>query len=122
MPRCAAGTGRLGRSGKVRLLAVTNKQRAPIVPQVPTVTEAGYSEFTFDGSLGFFGNRDMPTALRDRIARDIHEIASEPAVANRLVPMAQIARGSTSIEFAAAIEEQRAKMASIVKLVGKPAQ
>ena len=47
-------------SGKARLLMVTNRQRSPIAPEVPTATEAGFPELTFDGVVGFFGRRDLP--------------------------------------------------------------
>lgn len=111
------------RAGKVRFLAVNNSKRAPIAPEVPTATEAGYPDLAFDGLLGFFGTRDMPDALRDRISADIRDVAGDAAIADRLAAVGQIARGSTGAEFAAAIEAQRAKIAAIVQSVGlKPMQ
>ena len=110
------------RAGKVRVLAVTNKRRAPIAPEIPTAAEAGYPELEFEGLVGFFGCRDMPTALRDRISTDIRAVAADPILAERFAKAGQIARGSTSAEFAGAIEEQRAKIEAIVRLVGKPRQ
>jgi tripartite-type tricarboxylate transporter receptor subunit TctC len=72
---------------------------------------------------GFFGPRDMPAALRDRIAADIRAVAANPAVAERVGALGQVARGNTPAEFAATIEEQRAKMAAIATLIGfKPAR
>jgi tripartite-type tricarboxylate transporter receptor subunit TctC len=108
------------RAGKIRLLAVTNKKRAPIAPEVPTATEAGYPELEFEGLVGFFGWRDMPAALRDRISADIRAAAADPILVERFSRAGQIARGSTSAEFAGAIEEQRAKIQAIVRLLGKP--
>lgn len=105
-------------AGKVRFLAVTNKTRAPIAPDVLTAVEAGYPALAFEGLIGFFGPRDMPVERRDRIAADVRAVAAEPAVIDRLATVAQVARGSTPAEFAAAIEEQRVKMAAIVKLIG----
>jgi tripartite-type tricarboxylate transporter receptor subunit TctC len=108
-------------TGKLRLLAFINRQRAPFAPQVPTVAEAGYPDLTFDAITGFFGWRDMPAELRERIAADVREIASEPAIQERLVKMGSIARGSTPAEFVAAIEEQRAKIAAIARGIGTKA-
>jgi tripartite-type tricarboxylate transporter receptor subunit TctC len=108
------------RAGKIRLLAVTNKRRAPIAPEVPTATEAGYRELEFEGLVGFFGWRDMPAALRDRISADIRAVAADPVLVERFTKAGQIARGSTPAEFAGAIEEQRAKIGAIVQLIGKP--
>jgi tripartite-type tricarboxylate transporter receptor subunit TctC len=108
-------------TGKLRLLAFINRQRAPFAPGVPTVAEAGYPDLTFDAITGFFGWRDMPAELRERIAADVREIASDPAIQERLVKMGSIARGSTPAEFVAAIEEQRAKIAAIARGIGTKA-
>jgi tripartite-type tricarboxylate transporter receptor subunit TctC len=110
-------------TGKVRLLAFINRQRAPFAPEVPTVAEAGYPDLTFDAVTGFFGWRDMPAELRERVAGNVQEIAADPAVQGRLIKKGSVARGSTPAEFAAAIEEQRAKVASIARTMAKkPAQ
>lgn len=106
------------RAGKIRVLAVTNKKRAPIAPEVPTAGEAGHAELEFEGLVGFFGWRDMPAALRDRISADVRAVAADPVVARRLATAGQVARGSTSAEFAGAIEEQRAKIEALVRFIG----
>jgi tripartite-type tricarboxylate transporter receptor subunit TctC len=105
--------------GKVRLLAVTNKMRAPLAPDVPTATEAGHPELEFEGLTGFFGWRNMPPALRNRIASDIRAVASDAAVADRLAKAGQVAHASTSEEFTRAIDEQRARIGDIVRVIGK---
>ena len=110
-------------SGKVRLLAVTNKSRAPIMPTVPTASEAGFPALTYESIAGFFGPRDMPVERRDRISADIRAASIENGVGERLAAVGQVARGSTPAEFSRAIEEQRAQISSIARLVGtKPAQ
>lgn len=109
-------------AGKARFLAVTNRERAPLAPDVPTATEAGYPELSFQGLLGFFGPPEMPSPLRDRIAADVRAVAADRAFSEKLLAMAQIAHGSTPKEFAAAIEEQRAKIAGIVQEIGRPGQ
>jgi len=110
-------------AGKVRFLAVTNKTRPPIAPEVPTAVEAGYPALAFEGLVGFFGPRNMPPERRDRIAADVRAVAAEPAIADRLATIGQVARGNTPAEFAAAIEEQRVKLAAMVKLIDtKPTQ
>jgi tripartite-type tricarboxylate transporter receptor subunit TctC len=108
----------LAQAGKIRLLAITNKKRAPFAAEIPTAAEAGHPILEFEGGSGFFGGRGMTADLRDRISRDIRSAASDRDLVERLLTAGQIARGSTPEEFAAAIEEQRAKMAAIVKLIG----
>src|SRR5262249_44746871 len=62
------------KAGKIKILAGTNEQRTPAAPDIPTVKEAGYPEFTFGGFLGLFGPKDMPMALREQIASDVRYI------------------------------------------------
>ena len=112
----------LVQAGKVRFVAVTNDRRAPALPEVPTVAEAGYPELAFEGFAGFFGSRGLPTELRDRIAADIRAVAADPGLIDRLAAVGQLARGTTPAEFSAMMEEQRAKMASIVKSLGAKPQ
>ena len=105
-------------AGKVRLIALTNQRRSPTADMTPTAREAGYPEIGFEGLAGFFGPRGLSTELRDRISADVRAVATLPALADRLASVGQVAHGSTPAEFAAAVEEQRAQMETIVKLVG----
>jgi tripartite-type tricarboxylate transporter receptor subunit TctC len=104
-------------SGKARIIAVLDGQRAPMLPDVPTAAEAGYPEMTVDVVAGFFGWRDMPAALRDRISGDVQAIAKDPTVRSRLEATGQIALASTPAEFAATIERQRVRILEIVRLI-----
>jgi tripartite-type tricarboxylate transporter receptor subunit TctC len=102
-------------AGTIRAVAMTNQQRAPAAPDVPTAREAGYPELEFDGLVGLFGPRSMPAALRDRIAADIREIAADPTIGQRLTATGQILNPGAAAEFAAAIDAQTAKLAAIAK-------
>jgi len=110
-------------AGKIKLVAFINPERAPVAPEVPTVAEAGYPQLTFSAVTGFFGWRNMPIELRERIAADVRAIAAEPSIQARLTSMGVAARGSTSSEFDEAIKEQRLKVEAIAKAVAaKPKQ
>jgi len=112
----------LAESGKIRVLAVTNKSRPPLWSDVPTVAESGFPDIAFEGVLGMFASRGTPADQREHIAADIRAIAADPAVRSRLGSTGQIVRASTPAEFAAAIEEQRSRIADLVQLIGKPPQ
>jgi tripartite-type tricarboxylate transporter receptor subunit TctC len=105
-------------AGKVKMLAVTNSERAPVVPDVPTVREAGYPALQFDGLVGLFAAPGMPIDVRTRIASDTLAVAAEPAIAERVAATGQIVSPGTAAEFAASIEEQRAKFAAIARALG----
>lgn len=102
------------RSNKVKLLALTNSERASVTPGLPTVKEAGYPELTLDGLIGLFGPAGMPIELRERIAADIRAVTDD-TIATRLAATGQILNVAGPAEFAAAIDEQRGKLAAIAK-------
>jgi tripartite-type tricarboxylate transporter receptor subunit TctC len=60
----------------------------------------------------------MPSELRERIAADIRAVAADPIVTERLTVTAQVVNPGSPAEFAAAIDEQRAKMAKIAQRLG----
>jgi len=104
--------------GRIKLIAVTNRERAPVVPHVPTVGEAGYPELAFDGLVGLFGPPDLAGEVRERIAADVRAVLADPAVTARLTATGQLVIPGTAAEFAAAIDEQRAQMAAIAQALG----
>ena len=103
----------LGQDTKVRILAITNRRRSPAVPQVPTAIESGFPDVIGEGFQGFFGWRNMPNELRDRIAADVRAVA--PDMPNeRLVSLGQAVRVGTTADFVAMIEDQRNRARAVV--------
>ena len=108
-------------AGRGRFLFVPNRQRSPLAPDVPTAVDAGFPGLTFDAVNGIFGWRDMPAAVKDRIAADVRAVAGDPAVVERLTPTGAVMRQGTAAEFAAAIAQQRAQVAAVAQtLQAKP--
>jgi tripartite-type tricarboxylate transporter receptor subunit TctC len=104
----------LAQSGKAKILAVTSRQRSAAAPDVVTVVEAGFPDAVAEGFQGFFGWRDMPTALRDRIAADVRAIApSMPA--ERLTALGQVVRVGTTADFVAMLADQRTRVKAIAQ-------
>jgi tripartite-type tricarboxylate transporter receptor subunit TctC len=101
--------------GKIKLLAVTNDERALAAPSAPTVKEAGYPDLSFGGFLGLFGARDMSPDLRGRIASDVSFVLAEPNIKQRLQDAGLIARGTTPEELASTLDAQRVKWSSIAR-------
>ena len=108
----------LARGGRIKVLAVTSRQRAPSAPDVPTAIEAGYPDLTFASIGGVFGPRDMPIALRESIAAEFKKIAEDPIIAKRLGDTGQILTVLGPAEFAKNVEEQRDKLAGLAKVLG----
>jgi len=105
-------------NGKVKIIAITNSERAPTLPDVPTAKEAGHPALTLDGLVGLFGMRGMSKELRDRIAMDVIEAASDPDVAAKINQTAQIVRPGGPDEFAREIAEQTRRVAESAQAAG----
>jgi tripartite-type tricarboxylate transporter receptor subunit TctC len=102
-------------SGKVKVLALMNAQRAPALADIPTAKEAGYPSLTLDGLVGLFGSKKMSADVRDKIAADMIEAASDPEVVKKLTPMGQVVRPGPASEFASEIDAQRKIIAESAK-------
>jgi tripartite-type tricarboxylate transporter receptor subunit TctC len=108
--------------GTAKLLFVSNRERSPQAPDVPTASEAGYPDLTFEGTVGIYGWRDMPADIRNRISTDVQAVTTDPAFRAKVATAGSAARTGTSAEFAAAIEDQRSKIAAIHKTIPNPAR
>jgi tripartite-type tricarboxylate transporter receptor subunit TctC len=104
-------------AGRAKLLAVTSNKRAPTVPEVPTFKEAGYPVLELEGLVGLYGPKTMPSELRERIASDVRAVV-DPAMAAKLATTGQVLNPTTPAEYAAAIEDQRAKVAAVAQIIG----
>jgi tripartite-type tricarboxylate transporter receptor subunit TctC len=109
-------------AGKAKLLMVTNRERSPLALDVPTAKEAGYPDLTFDGVVGFYGWHDIPAELKERIAADVRAVGSDPAIRARIAGLGSAVRVGTPTEFAAVVEEQRAKIAALHLGIARQAQ
>jgi tripartite-type tricarboxylate transporter receptor subunit TctC len=109
-------------AGKVKVIALTNRQHAKALDNIPTASEAGYKALEFDGLVGLFGPRDFPQSVRDRIAADIREVVSDPDIEAKLSATGQVVNPGTPTEFAAALDDQRHTVKQIGDTLGiKPA-
>ncbi len=107
-----------GEAGRLKILAMSNRERAVAAPNIPTVLEAGTPTLMFDGLVGLYGPRDLPAGLRDRIAADIRTIASDPEIVSRMTATGQAVTPGNPAEMTAAIDEQRKGLAAIAQILG----
>jgi tripartite-type tricarboxylate transporter receptor subunit TctC len=106
-------------TGKVKVLAVTSKQRAASAPDVPTAAEAGYPALTMETAGGLYGPKDMPRELRESISAEFRKVAAEdPTIAKRLTDTGQIMTLRGPADFVTSIDEQNAQLAGIAKVLG----
>jgi tripartite-type tricarboxylate transporter receptor subunit TctC len=104
-------------AGKIKLLALTNSARAAVLPDVPTVRQASCPDLELDGLVGLFGPPTMPERLRESIAADVRQ-AMDATVEDRLSLTGQVPNFGGPADFAASIEQQRARLAAAAKELG----
>ena len=105
-------------AGKVKVLAVTNRDRAKGAPDIPTAAQAGFPKLQFDGLVGIFGPAKMPVAVRAQIAADARQALADPAIAEKLTATGQNISPGTAAEFAAAQKAQTDQIDGVAKLLG----
>jgi tripartite-type tricarboxylate transporter receptor subunit TctC len=104
-------------AGRIKLIAVNNRTRAPAAPNVPTAREAGYASLEVEGLVGLFGIKTLSAELKEKIAADFRAATSDGSIAERLKATGQVINVGGPKEFAEAIAEQRNKIAATVKAI-----
>ncbi|WP_343231041.1 tripartite tricarboxylate transporter substrate binding protein [Variovorax sp. WS11] len=74
----------LAKTGKVRMIAVTSRERSPLFPDLPAVAEAGVPDYDYTYGLGLYGPANLPRAIVDRIAAATLKILSDPELRAKL--------------------------------------
>lgn len=105
------------RAGRIRLIALTNRTRTSLAPDIPTALEEGYPSLVFEGLHDLIGLKSMSKEFRERIAADLKAVAADGAIAERLAATGQVINVGGPDEFGSAIEEQRATIAATVKAI-----
>jgi tripartite-type tricarboxylate transporter receptor subunit TctC len=105
------------RAGRIKLIAVTNKDRVKAAPEVPTAREQGYPSLEIEGMAGLFGIKSMSEQLKEKIAADVREATADGSISGRLEATGQIVNIGGPKEFAASIAEQSANVAAVVKAI-----
>jgi tripartite-type tricarboxylate transporter receptor subunit TctC len=101
-------------SGRVDALAVTSKERAPMLPNVPTVAESGIPGFENYGWFGFMVPKGTPAAVTKKIRQDTVRVLKMPDIQKRLADLGMTAEGNTPEQFAKDIKAESKKWASVI--------
>ena len=101
-------------SGKLRLLAVTGRQRAPAMPSIPTVAET-VPGFEIAPWYGFFVSAGTPPAVVNKILADVRKVVATDEVQQALKKRGIDPQTSSPLEFSALVRADLAKWAKIVK-------
>ena len=105
-------------AGKLRLLAVTGRQRMPIAPDIPTIAESGYPGFEAVGWFGLVAPAHTPRAIVNRLNAETLKAIQVPEVRERLTAIGFDIVTSTPEAFAAYIRSEVVKWRKVAKQMG----
>jgi tripartite-type tricarboxylate transporter receptor subunit TctC len=104
--------------GALRPIAISGRQRAPQMPDVPTFIESGFPGFNFVTWNGLLAPAGTPREIVERIAQEVARAANDPKVAARLAANGVDPLGDSPQEFAATIAADIAFWTEAVKISG----
>ena len=106
------------KGGRLRPLGVTSTKRFELMPQLPTIAEAGVPGYEAVFWFGSFVPTGTPREIVTRLNTEIRNTLQVPDVRQRLLESGLVATGSTPEEFAAFVQSESKKWAKVVKEKG----
>jgi len=106
------------KAGKARVLAVTTPKRAPLMPELPTMAEAGFPGFEVTSWFGLLAPAGTPAAIVSRINAETTKALALPEVTGALKRLGFDAVGGTPDQFATHIRSEVERFTKLVKATG----
>ena len=106
------------KSGKLRVLALSGLKRSPLVPDVPTLDEAGLKGYEIVGWNGLFLPAGTPNAVVARLHAETVKALALPDLKERLSGMGAEGVGSSPVQFGAFVKAEIKKWAQVVRDAG----
>lgn len=106
------------KDGKLRALAVTSVERVPMLPDLPSMQEAGVVGYDIGSWYGLMAPAGTPKAIVDKISADVDKVLAMPEVKEKLAQLGATPIGGPPERLEAHIRSEIAKWAPIVKASG----
>jgi tripartite-type tricarboxylate transporter receptor subunit TctC len=115
----AAALMGLVRAGRLRALAISSKQRSPLLPELPTLDEAGVPGYEYNSWSAFFAPKGTPRTIIKTVHATIQKALAEPVVKEFYAAQGVVPLGSASPEeFARFFRVDFERIAKLVKIAG----
>ena len=108
----------LATGGKVKMLAVASPVRSSLMPQLPTVHEAGVPGYELGGWFGLLAPTRTPQNVVDRLASEVRKAVADPKLKERLTEQGLDVFGSSSEEMLAVMRADTKKWAEVIAATG----
>jgi tripartite-type tricarboxylate transporter receptor subunit TctC len=110
------------KQGSLKALAISSLKRAEALPNVPTVTEAGFPDFEERSWVGFFAPAKTPSTIVNRLNEETNQILLVTDVKERLAAQGMEPQPGSAEAFADYIRKEVATWSKIVKTTGITAE
>jgi tripartite-type tricarboxylate transporter receptor subunit TctC len=114
----AASVAPLGAEGKLKLLAVTSPERSKLLPNLPTLREAGIAGVEADAWVGLIAPAGTSELVLARINREVVAVLADPAVVEKLKAQYMLPIASSPETFKAVLKEEHDRWAPIISAGG----
>jgi tripartite-type tricarboxylate transporter receptor subunit TctC len=104
-------------SGRLKILALTGPQRSPAVPNVPTVAESGYPNFSAQGWFGLFGPVNLPPNVVAALNKATTDALRDPEVIARFEKLGVRPDPQTPSEFTKFLAAESTKWGNVAKSI-----
>lgn len=105
-------------AGRVRTLGITSKMRLAILPDTPTVDEAGVPGFEYIAWGGLVLPAKVPRQIAQRLNTEMNRVVHLPAVAKAALARGGVPKGGTPEQFADFISAETVKWAKVINAAG----
>lgn len=107
------------KEGRVRALVVTGGSRTPLMPEVPTMAEAGVGDFILGALFGIFVPVNSPHEVVERLSRDVPAVTQNPDFRKRLVDIGQeVTEPLVGEAFGRAMRAEAARWRELAAMAG----
>ena len=106
------------RSGKLRAIAVSSKERNPLLPEVPTVAESGYKGFEATSWSGISVAKGTPQAIVDKLEAGLAQVMQSPTFRQRLTSVGFVIPQSNSKSYTAFVKSEIEQWTRVIKTAG----
>ena len=115
------GAVTLVKGGKITALAVSTKERSPVLPDLPSASEVGVPGFEFNLWTGLVGPGKLPKDVKDKINKEAVSILGAPDVKERMLTQGATPHPMSPAQFDAFIKSEVERLAKVVKASGAKA-
>ena len=106
------------KAGRLKPLAVTTSRRSTVLPDIPTLDEAGLAGYEMAGWIGLLAPKDTPRAIVDKIQAEVAKMVKSPDVKDRMTALGVELAGTTPEEFHKVLSTELPKYAKLMKDAG----